>query len=193
MKKIIIISLFLTNTVAIIAAPYKSAEEARGAIIDTYDPLLKSSNIYTMKLASPNNQFGKPLHEFGKQLNGYILDKQGIVMGRKSKKEPNNMGESNNIFDIWVYLFESFTKLINTLAILRLSPEDLEARRFLEVELSSGSWMDIGIKQVEMIKANTKLDSKKRLADTIILFTQKNIDLIEKAQQDLRTFKSKGA
>lgn len=106
MKKLLLLSAF-ANTLFLAAAPYKSADEARTAIINTYEPLLKSSNMYTMKLTSANNQFGKNLHEFGKQLNDYILDKQGILMGRKSPKNApyKPLSQSDNIFDIWAYLF----------------------------------------------------------------------------------------
>lgn len=174
----VICTVLLQTTGCVIA--YANTQEVRNAMRDTYTTLLQKDSIF-----NPSTTI-KPLEEFGKNMNEYVMKKRGILYGKQSAQKPNNLNASENIFDIWVFLYESFNKLVNTIKVAKASKDDTDARRFLAVELRTDAWQDLGIDQMKKIRTQTRLDGKKRLADTITLFSENTIKLIDKIKQDIK-------
>jgi len=177
--RFIVYGIAACMTFSICVGAYKSTQDVRTDIENTYMPILQSKNIYTMSLLLDS------LRSLGNRLNAYVMGKQGIAMGKKEpKSEYKKAIVLDNIFNLWEdHIFATFQKLVDTIQTLRLSPNDQNARDMLE-RWGEGSWKNIR-DYVEKVKKNTILDSKKKLADIIMLFIDQNIKLINKASMDL--------
>ncbi len=171
---ILCVITFITTSVS--AAQYKSTQEVKNDIINTYDTLFQKESVYNASYA--------PLRTLVSNLDQYIMGKQGVVIGKKSsgpgKLASQKIHGLGNIFNVW---HDNIVVIVNaqidTIQKLRVSPNDTQARDALE------SWKDTSWplmkSSVEKIRAETILDSKKKLADIVLLFIDKNITLLGKA------------
>ena len=177
-----IISLcMLTSIASLYASPYKSTENMRTNINDTYAFILENDTIYKVP------HMLESLRNLGTGLNTHVMGKQGILLGKKeAKSEYKKKIVLDNIFNLWdEHIYPTFQTLVNTIQTLRLSPNDENARDMLERWRDSGSWKTMA-GYVATVKANTIVGDKKKLADLITLFIEKNIALINRAWVDLK-------
>ncbi len=172
-------------------ASYKSTEAALADINTRYASFLKTENLYSTP------RLLQELTALGDRINSYIEGKKGIVLGKSTPKNPNAahlpLNESNNLFDIWDYVFEKFTELVSTLQKIRLSPKDtLEKNEFslelFQLELDSDVWNSLGIKRVKQIPTDDIRGQKKKIAALITTFSQNTIKLINKAKSDIENY-----
>lgn len=173
-------TLVLFLSAPLIAAPYKSTQDAIQDIKDTYETILKSDNIYKMPRLLDS------LRNLSNRLNTHIMGKQGIVLGKKAEGiKLKQKIEVDNIFNIWDdMVYPAANNLINAIQTLRLNPSDQKARDLLETWREMNNWQGM-IPYVKKIQADTILDSKKKIGNIIIEFIEWNIKLINKAWNDL--------
>ena len=186
-----ICGILITSSAILNGASYKSTEAALADINDTYDFLLSSDNIYTTP------KLLQDLRTLGDKVNSYITHKQGLLLGKATPKNPSAgplvLGDSNNFFDIWDYIFETFNTLTETLQKIRLSSKDTLSKspyalRSLQLELNSDAWQELGINRVNKIPTDDLRGQKKKIASLIRTFSENNIQLIKKAQRDIESY-----
>src|SRR5262249_39916741 len=94
-----IISFILFLAAPLTATPYKSTQDAIQDIKNTYETIVKSDdNIYKMPRILDS------LRTLGTRLNTHIMEKQGVILGRKVESGGLKLRqkiELDNIFNLW--------------------------------------------------------------------------------------------
>ncbi len=159
-----------------LCATDRSIQNMKNDITNTYKEIFQKKDVLTASYA--------PLRTLGATLDNYVMKKEGLMMGKKEAK-PSKLASQkihglNNIFNVWQdNILVILNAQIDALQTLRVSPKDAQALSNLE------GWKDTSWPlmrtSIENIQKNTIVAPKRKLCDVMLLFIDKNVELIKRA------------